>query len=161
MVRLEQAVAATGGWLNYAACFAVVVMMLLSCADVVLRLIGAPIPGTYEMVGFIGTVIVSFSLAYTSQQRGHVAVEFVVERFPAKVQFIVGAGGNLLSAILFGIISWQSLAYGLDLHRSGEVSLTLQMPLHPFVYGIAVGCTLLTLALLTDLIRSVRRGLGK
>jgi len=160
MVRLERSVQKAGTWFNYIACLAVVVMMLLSCADVALRLIGAPIPGAYEMVGLIGALIVSFSLAYTSMQRGHVAVEFIFERFPPRVQFMIDAGGNLLGAFLFALIAWQSLVYGLDLRRSGEVSLTLQMPLHPFLFGIAAGCTLLTLALLLDAIRSLRRGLG-
>lgn len=161
MVRLERTVTAVSGWLNHVASFAVVVMMLLSCADVAMRLIGAPIPGTYEMVGFIGTVIISFSLAHTSRQRGHVAVEFVFQRFPPRIRFITDAGGNLLGAILFGTIAWQSLAYGVDLHRSGEVSLTLQMPLHPFVFGIGVGCALLTLVLFIDFFRSLQRGIGK
>lgn len=161
MVRLGRMVAVTSGWFNYAACFAIVVMMLLSCADVTLRFFGAPIPGTYEMVGFLGALIVSFSLAHTSLQRGHVAVELIFEKFPLRAQAIVDAFGNLASTILFGLIAWQSLVYGLDLQRSGEVSLTLQMPLHPFVYGIAAGCGLLSLVLLVDFIRSFRRGLGK
>lgn len=161
MVRLERAVTVTSSWLNYAACLAVVVMMLLSCADVAMRLFGAPIPGTYEMVGFLGAVVVSFSLAHTSLQRGHVAVELIFEKLPLRAQIIVDAVGNLVSTILFGLIAWQSLLYGLDLQRSGEVSLTLQMPLHPFVYGIAVGCGLLALVLSVDFTRSLRRGLGK
>ncbi len=161
MVRLERAVTVTSRWFNYTACLAVVVMMLLSCADVALRLFGAPIPGAYEMVGFIGAVIISFSLAQTSLQRGHVAVEIIFEKLSPRMQFIVDATGNLLSTILFGLITWQSLLYGFDLRRSGEVSLTLQMPLHPFVYGIAAGCGLLALVLLGDFIRSFRRSLGK
>ncbi|MDO9558627.1 MAG: TRAP transporter small permease [Syntrophales bacterium] len=160
MVRLERAVTATSGWFNYVACFAIVAMMLLSCADVALRLIGAPIPGAYEMVGFISAVIVSFSLAHTSLQRGHVAVEIIFEKLSPRTQFIVDAAGNLISAILFGLVAWQSLAYGVDLRRSGEVSLTLQMPLHPFVYGIAAGCGLLALVLLVVFARSLRRSLG-
>jgi TRAP-type C4-dicarboxylate transport system permease small subunit len=160
MVRLERIITVASSWFNYAACFAVVVMMLLSCADVTLRFFGAPIPGTYEMVGFLGTVIVSFSLAYTSLQRGHVAVELLFEKLPLRAQIIVDAFGNLVSTLFFGLIAWQSLVYALDLYRSGEVSLTLQMPLHPFVYGIAAGCSLLSFVLLVDFIRSFRRGLG-
>lgn len=160
MVQWERSVRKAGVGFNYIACFAIVVMMLLSCADVALRLIGAPIPGAYEMVGLIGALIVSLSLAYTSMQRGHVAVEFIFERLPQRWQLRVEAGGNLLSMTLFGLVAWQSLAYGLDLHKSGEVSLTLQMPLYPFVFGIAAGCALLTLALLADTVRSLRRGMG-
>lgn len=158
---LGRAVAMASGWFNYAACLAVVVMMLLSCADVALRLFGKPIPGTYEMVGFLGSAVVSFSLAYTSLQRGHVAVELLYEKLPLRAQILLDVAGNLISAALFGLVSWQSLLYGLDLRRSGEVSLTLQMPIHPFVHGIALGCFLLALVLLVDLIKSIRRGLGK
>jgi TRAP-type C4-dicarboxylate transport system permease small subunit len=159
MVRLERAVTVTSRWFNYAACLAVCVMMLLSCADVALRLFGAPIPGAYEMVGFLGAVIVSFALAYTSLQRGHVAVEVIFEKLPAKVQYFVESAGNLTGVALFAMIAWQSLAYGTDLRHSGEVSLTLQMPIYPFVYGIALGSGMLALVLLIDFIRSMRRGL--
>jgi TRAP-type C4-dicarboxylate transport system permease small subunit len=159
MVRLERAVTVTSRWFNYAACLAVVVMMLLSCADVALRLFGAPIPGTYEMVGFLGTVIISFALAYTSIQRGHVAVELIFDKLPPRAQCFVEAAGNLTGAALFGLMAWQSFAYGTDLRHSGEVSLTLQMPIYPFVYGIALGSGMLALVLLIDFIRSLRRGL--
>jgi TRAP-type C4-dicarboxylate transport system permease small subunit len=159
MVRLERAVTVTSRWFNYTACLAVVVMMLLSCADVALRLFGAPIPGTYEMVGFLGAVIVSFALAYTSLQRGHVAVELLFEKLPPRAQCFVEAGGNLIGATLFGLMAWQSLAYGTDLRQNGEVSLTLQMPVYPFVYGIALGSGMLALVLIIDFIRSLKRGL--
>jgi TRAP-type C4-dicarboxylate transport system permease small subunit len=159
MVRLERAVTVTSRWFNYAACLAVVVMMLLTCADVTMRLFGAPIPGAYEMVGFLGAVIVSFALAYTSLQRGHVAVELLFEKLPPRAQCFVEAGGNLIGAALFGLMAWQSLTYGTDLRHSGEVSLTLQMPIYPFVYGIALGSGILALVLLIDFIRSLKRGL--
>jgi len=37
--------------------------------------------------------------------------------------------------------------YAGKLRQLGEVSMTLQMPIHPFVYGISIGCGLLTLVL--------------
>jgi hypothetical protein len=58
------------------------------------------------------------------------------------------------------MIAWQSAVYGIDLRQSGEVSLTLQMPLYPIVYGIAFGCGLLALVLLMDLIKSFKKGLS-
>jgi TRAP-type C4-dicarboxylate transport system permease small subunit len=160
MIRIERAVAAASGWFNYVACLAVVVMMLLSCADVALRLFGIPIPGTYEMVGFLGAVIVAFALAYTSLQKGHVAVEVIFEKLPLKVQCFISSAGDLIGAALFGLIAWQSLLYGADLRHSGEVSLTLQMPIYPFVYGTAIGSGLLALVLIIDAIRSFRRGMA-
>jgi TRAP-type C4-dicarboxylate transport system permease small subunit len=58
-----------GNGFNVLACTAVIAMMLLSAADVVLRLFGKPIPGTYELIGFLGTIIVSFALGFTSMEK--------------------------------------------------------------------------------------------
>ncbi len=159
MVRLERSVTMASRWFNYTACLAVCVMMLLSCADVAMRLLGAPIPGAYEMVGFLGTVIISFALAYTSIQRGHVAVELIFDKLPPRAQCFVEAIANMIGGTLFVLMAWQCLAYGTDLRHSGEVSLTLQMPVYPFVYGIALGSGMLALVLLIDFIRFLKRGL--
>jgi len=51
---------------------AIVAMMLLTCADVVLRYLRRPIPGTYELVCFLGAAAVAFAIAYTFVEKGHV-----------------------------------------------------------------------------------------
>ncbi|MBC8457922.1 MAG: hypothetical protein H8D67_08005, partial [Deltaproteobacteria bacterium] len=74
--------------LYWIAGIAIVIMMLLTCVDIILRLgVTAyhkyhwaflspfrPIPGTYELVCFLGAVAVSFAMAHTSVEKGHVAV---------------------------------------------------------------------------------------
>jgi len=156
MMLLKKQVDTLSTAFNWLAAGAILAMMLLTCADVVLRFFRHPIPGTYEIVGLMGTVGVSFALAYTTVQKGHIAVEFLTRRMPEKVQFIIAAAGELLSVVLFGIITWQSTAYALDLKRTGEVSLSIEMPVYPFVFSIAIGCCLACLALATDLYRSVK-----
>jgi len=70
---------------------AIVSMMLLTCADVILRYCVTlyhqshwevlapfrPIPGTYELLFFMVFVAVAFAMAHTSVEKGHVAVSFV------------------------------------------------------------------------------------
>ncbi len=148
-----------GRGFNILACVAVVFMMLLSTADVFLRLLGKPIPGTYELVGFLGAVVVSFALAFTSMEKGHIAVELLVERLSQRAQLGIEAFCNLIGALLFASIAWQAFLYALDIRKSGEVSPTLQMPSYPFIFGIAIGCALLCLLLITDGIKSLRRTL--
>jgi len=157
MIRLEKQVDNLSSVFNWLAAVAVLVMMLLTCADVVLRFFRHPIPGTYEIVGLMGTVGVSFALAHTTAEKGHIMVEFLTRRMPEKVQFIITAGGELLSALLFGILARQSTLYALDLKRTGEVSLTVEIPIYPFVFSIAIGCLLVCLVLLADLYRSLKR----
>lgn len=157
MIRLGRWAQAISRGFNTVGYYAIIAMVLLTCADVVLRLFGRPILGTYEMIGFLGSVVVSFSLAYTSIQKGHVSVEILVERLPLKLQTIIDIAGNLISLALFAVLSWQSAVYAFDLKKSGEVSMTLQMPVYPFLLGMAAGCAILCFVLTVEIIRSAGR----
>lgn len=132
-------------------------MMLLTTADIVLRAFRHPIPGAYEIVGLLGSLAVSFSLAYTSIEKGHIAVEFLVNRLAAPTQSLISAANALVATLLFAVITWQSLLYGTDFLLRGEVSMTIQMPIYPFVYGVAAGCGLLCPVLLVEFSGAIRK----
>jgi len=150
-------------------------MMFLTCADVILRL-GVtvyhkyhwwflspfrPIPGTYELVCFLGAVAVSFAMAHTSIEKGHVAVSLVVQLFSPRVQSFIGSITSLFGFIFFALLSWQSVIYANELRTSGEVSLTLQLPFYPFVYGIGFAAVAVCLVLFVDLSRNLVTVFGK
>lgn len=155
----------------YVAGVAIVSMMLLTCADVLLRfgvtLYHAyrwefledikPIPGTYELVCFLGAVAVSFAMAHTSVEKGHVAVSLLVRLLPERIQAIIESVTCFLSLILFSMISWQSVLYGNDLRATGEVSLTLQLPFYPFVYGVAFSAGGVCLILMVAFSKNIAR----
>ncbi|MDI6688483.1 MAG: TRAP transporter small permease [Desulfobacterales bacterium] len=155
MFRFEKLIILLANRFNWIAAGAIVAMMLLTSADVVLRLFRHPVPGTYEMVGFLGAVVISFSLAYTSVERGHIAVEFLFQKLPKKVKFFINAINDFLCLFLFGLLTWQTMLMAFNLKQSGEVSMTLQLPIYPFVFGISIGCGLLSITLLKDFLKSV------
>ncbi len=139
---------------------AIVAMMLITCADVVLRYFRMPIPGTYELVCFLGAVAAAFAMAYTSLEKGHVSVSFVVALFPQRIQGLIESITNLFGLFLFVLIAWQSVIYANDLRLSGEVSLTLELPFYPFVYGIGFSAGVVSLILISDLLKNVRKMIG-
>jgi len=136
---------------------AVIAMMLVTCADVVLRLFRRPVPGAYEIIGFLCAVVASFSLAYTSLEKGHIAVEILVERLPRPAQVVIEAVVSLLGSALFALLAWQSAVYAADLKFSGEVSVTLALPIYPVVYGLGAGSALLCLVLLAEGAQAARK----
>ena len=136
---------------------AIVVMMVLTCGDVVLRFFRKPIPGTYELVCFLGAVAVAFAMAHTTVQKGHVAVSLLVRLFPERIQGLIGSITSTFGFIFFALVAWQSVLYGNDLHATGEVSLTLQLPFYPFVYGVGFSAVAVCLVLLTDLFKSLMK----
>lgn len=161
ILRIEQWTAKIADAFNWVAAAAVAAMMVLTCMDIVLRLFRHPIPGTYEMVGFLGAVFAAFSLGYTSVNRGHIAVDFLVQKLPARAQSAVDAANAAICAVFFGMLARQCLIYAADLKGFGEVSMTLQMPIYPFVYGLAAGCGLLTLVLAVRFLKDVAVAMGQ
>ena len=140
---------------------AIIAMMLLTCIDVVLRYLRRPIPGTYELVCFLGSVAVAFAMAHTSVERGHVSVSILVDLLPQKIQTFIHTVTNGFGFILFALIAWQSVLYANDLRACGEVSLTLQLPFYPFIYGVAFGaaavCLVLSVELADNLLKAFSR----
>jgi TRAP-type C4-dicarboxylate transport system permease small subunit len=145
--------------LNGVSAAALIFIMLLTCADVVMRLFGSPIPGTYELVGYFGSLIISFGMARTSIERGQIAVNLLVDKLPPRVQILIEGVGSIAASALFGLLAWQSQIYARDILETGDVSLTLGMPTWPFVLGLATGSGMLSLVLFLDALRQLKRGL--
>ncbi len=136
---------------------AVIAIMTLTVLDVILRFFRYPIPGVYDMVGLLGAVIISFSLAYTSVEKGHIAVDLVIQKLPERSQAVIDVITHFFSILFFLTAAWQCICYGMDIMSSGEVSMTIRVPIYPFVFGTAVGCLLLTLILTVEFIKSLKR----
>jgi TRAP-type C4-dicarboxylate transport system permease small subunit len=128
-------------------------LMLLTVMDVILRALKMPIVGTYELVAFSGAVVIGFAVPLTSWLRGHIFVDFFILRFSQKVRNIFNITTRCLVIFLFFLIGWNLIKYGMDLQKSGEVSLTLQMPFYPVAYGVAVCCFVQCLVLICDVIK--------
>ena len=121
--------------------------------DVILRALKMPIVGTYELVAFSGAVVIGFAVPLTSWLRGHIFVDFFILRFSQKVRNIFNITTRCLVIFLFFLIGWNLIKYGMDLQKSGEVSLTLQMPFYPVAYGVALCCFVQCLVLICDVIK--------
>ncbi len=137
--------------MNYLAAASIIAMMLLTCADVLLRLFKHPILGTYELVGLFGALTIAFAIPATTLNKGHVAVDFMVEKLTAGAQKIFAVVATLLSLALFALIAWQSFLYANILRSSGEVTLSLEMPFYPVVYVISAASLLVCIVLILEL----------
>ncbi|MDP1990699.1 MAG: TRAP transporter small permease [Syntrophales bacterium] len=136
---------------------AVLALMLLATGNVILRIFQAPFRGTYEIVSFLGAIGVAFALASTQRRKGHIVVDILSARYPRPAKRLVDALSAAISSVFFGIVAWQVLVWGGRIMASGEVSETLKVVYHPFVFGVAAGFGLLTLTCLLDIPRAFRR----
>ena len=141
--------------LNAIAGITLAFMMCLTVADVILRSFRRPIVGTYELVAFSGAIVVGFAVPLTSWFRGHIYVDFLIMRFSKTVRNIFNFTTRSLVIILFLLIGWNLLRYGMDLQKSGEVSVTLGMPFYPVAYGIGICCFLQCMVIFCDIFKIV------
>jgi TRAP-type C4-dicarboxylate transport system permease small subunit len=128
-------------------------LMFLTIADVILRGFKRPVPGTYEVVALAGAVVIGFSMPLTSWLRGHIFVDFLILKFSQKVRDIFNIGTRCLVILLFFLIGWNMIKYAMDLQKSGEVSLTLQLPFYPVAYGVGVCCFVQCLVMVCDIVK--------
>lgn len=134
--------------LDRVAQFTLIIVMMLVVINIVLRaFFGKPILGTYELVGFLFAVVVSLSIAYCAFQNGHIAVDFLAERFPIKIQIVSDIILKAIALVFFAIATWTLVNYGISLFNSGEVSPSAKIPFYYFVFIIAVGFAMLCVEL--------------
>ena len=166
--RLERFINPFSNWLNWVAGIGLVGMLTLTVGDIIgIKLAQAgvpffrPIPGGIEVVAFLGVVVTGFAIAYTQILRGHIRVEFVTMRLPQRVQGAIAAFVTLLGLVLFVLLAWQSVEYGLSLQATGTVSMTQRIPFYPFVHAIAFCCIPICLLLVVEFVRSVTKAVKK
>ncbi len=141
------------GYLNVIAGTSLILLMTLTIADVILRAFDKPILGTYELVGLAGAVVIGFSMPRTSVLKGHIYVDSLIALFSQTVRNIFNVITRLLVIFLLGLIGWNLFTFAGDLQRSGEVSLTLQLPFYPVAYGIGTCCFFQCLVMICDIIK--------
>ncbi len=135
-------------------------MMLLTCVDVIGRKFGHPVFGSVELVGFMATMAVAFALPYTHQAKAHIGVEVLVQLFPEKTQTIVELCTHLVSLVLFAIVTWQMFLYADTIHKSGTVSMSLELPEHIIIYIVAVCFLIFSLVIVEDIVVNLQKSKG-
>ena len=143
--------------LNVLSIIALVAAMLLSSANVILRLFRRPILGSFEIVGFLGTVIILFAMAQTQVEKGHTTIGIITSRFSERTQIIIDSVTYSASMVICILTAWRNSLLATNVWRAGEVSVVLKLPLSPWIYGIALSYLVFSLVLLVELFNSVAK----
>ena len=142
--------------LRRAAGFLLVAMMALSCMDVLGNAVGRPILGTIELVGLMAALLLAFALPSAHTQKAHIGIDLLRSKMPPRIRRINDMAVNSITAVFFGLVSWQCILYAQELRKTGEVSTTLQLPLDCILLAMALSCLILSLAMLRDVFTSGR-----
>jgi TRAP-type C4-dicarboxylate transport system permease small subunit len=132
------------------AAMAIVVMIFVTCVDVVGRRLGYPLKGTYDVVELLSAIMIAGALPYTTAYKGHVAIEFILQKLSRRGRIILDIFVRSASILMFAFLTWRFVQYGGELRASGQVTLTLQWPIFWLPYWMAV-CTAVMIPVLVYL----------
>jgi len=137
---------------------AVLLLMSIATVNAFLRIpfIKSTWRGAYETVGFLGAIVIAFALGYTQKRKDHIVVDILTEKFPKKVNRVLDGINYLITTIFFAIISWQVFVWGMKISKSGEVSETLKIIFHPFIYSVSFGFAVFSLTLMIDFLKNFK-----
>ena len=137
---------------------AVLLLMAVATTNAFLRVpfIKSTWRGAYETVGFLGAIVIAFALGYTQKRKDHIVVDILTAKFPKRVNRVLDGINYFVTMIFFAIISWQVFVWGMKISRSGEVSETLKIVFHPFIYSVSFGFAVFSLTLIIDFLKSFK-----
>lgn len=143
--------------LSAAAASSIVLMMTLTCLDVIGRVtFNRPLKGTYDLVGVLAGITLSASLPYTTSLKGHVAIEFLFLKLSRRGRRIGNVFVHSVIAALFVFFTWECIRYGRSLHRNHQGMVTLGWPVYWVPYVIAFCCLVTVLVVLEHILHPDR-----
>ncbi len=121
-------------------------MVFLVTADVLGRwLFSQPITGAVELTELGLSMVIFLSIAYTHLKEEHISIDFLVERLPEKVQWIVEALINLIIMVLMVLMALSLFWYAERLFTSGTVTGDLGLPIYLFAGVSGIGAIVFAL----------------
>lgn len=131
----------------------ILAMMLITCADILLRLFGRPIIGAYDLVRLSGAVAMACALPYVTAVKGHVAIEYFFQKLRLAKRNLVDRVLNTVAITLFCLLGNESLRVGARLKLRGEVTATLQLPIFWVLWLIGACCFLTAMVIVFNLLQ--------
>ncbi len=138
-------------FLAHLAGLAIMAMILITVSDVVLRIFGKSLFGAYDLVRIAGVIAITCSLPYVTAVKGHIAIEFLHQRFSRRGRLIMDSIFRLIAIALFGLLVYRCWQYGLLLLKSSQVMPTLSIPIFWIPWMSAISFVFVLIATLYHL----------
>jgi TRAP-type C4-dicarboxylate transport system permease small subunit len=142
-------------WMGLAAGWILMLLMLGTVADVVLRYVfNRPFSGSLELTEFSMALIVWLSMAYCGWVGGHIAVDLLDKWLERPALAWLPALLSLVGAAAFAVMAWQIVLE--TLATMSKLSNMMRLPHYPFKLAVAFGAAVFALVLLVQAVASLR-----
>jgi TRAP-type C4-dicarboxylate transport system permease small subunit len=126
--------------MSYVGVASVVCIGLLTGSDVVGRyFFNSPVRGTIDIIEILMVILFGCGIVVTTALDDHISVDSLYDKLPSLGQYILRVFAGIVCTFLFFILVWQGYQGGMIGLKSGKVTPTLDVPLFPFKFFLAIG----------------------
>jgi TRAP-type transport system small permease protein len=136
------------------------VWMFLTIFQIVIDVAGrylfsAPLKATYSISEVMIVFFVYMGLTYTETKGGNIRIDFLINRFPRKLQdsleilFLIGG------LVIIALIIWQTFLTASQALQYRQTALDYPIPLYPGKFAISAGFFLLFIQFLLNLFTKI------
>jgi len=130
-------------------------MLFFTLTNVIMRAFGKPIVGDFEIISFLGAVVIGFAIPYTSLHKGHIAVDFLLAMLPRTASDRIELATRIIGIAFFLWLAWNFVLISLDLIKTKEVTPVFRMPYYPISFGLAFCCVAQCVTFISQIARIV------
>src|SRR5512138_2267928 len=107
---------------TYIGTFALAAVMIIIVGNVIYRIFGGIIAGTYDLVETITVLVASFALTNTEYARKHTNVDMLTTMMKRKTQIWLEQFCNVISFVYWIVICYATIRVTIDKGQAGEVT---------------------------------------
>jgi len=137
-------------FLLYCSCLVLLLTMSMAVLNMVLRPMGRPLSGSFELLGFGSALIAALGLGYSQDEKSHISVDLLFRHLSPGLQRLLEGTGLAACALFFAMAFYRIMGLAHTMYSTGEVSETLRIPYYPVVAVVAVGFLALSVTLIKD-----------
>jgi TRAP-type C4-dicarboxylate transport system permease small subunit len=135
---------------------ALVVMMLITSADVILRyLFDSPILGSFELTEILMVSMAGLSLAWCTLKSGHIRVDIITNMFSKKTNKAIDIINYIITAALCGFLVPALINRYIEGVKLDIRTYVLRIPEGPFILLLTFGYFLTFLVLIVKTVKSI------
>lgn len=147
LLSIDAAVTRVTKWLTLVAAVCAGFMMVIAVVDVIgAKFFKWAIPSAGGFIEELMVLIVFLSIAYVEQERGHIRITILEERFTSAGKNVFRLVGYVIAIIVIGFLAWR--AFLLEEYTIAIMLLkqgTIRIPLWPSASAVFLGWACLTI----------------
>ena len=141
----------------YIGALSLFLMMCLTIADVTGRyLFNSPILGAFELTEFMVLILIFSFLAYAQAHKAHINVDLFMMFFPEKLKNLIELFNHIACLAIMILITWTGFEKAIEVMEAGESSPNLDVPSYPFVFFLVLGCAVMCIEFIRDIVSVIK-----